>query len=133
MSQEKVDRYKKEKKNRAKTMKLNKIKKAVGIFVAALGLGAIIGIPLGRHIYKVQKEEAEKHKTISASSYETWFADKWDKEYASLFTSAQDLQEMLDDYATASDADAEEDDAIELDADDLEDGDIEIDGDDLAE
>ena len=122
MSQEKVDRYKKEKKNRAKTMKLNKIKKAVGIFVAALGLGAIIGIPLGRHIYKVQKEEAEKHKTISSSSYETWFADKWDKEYASLFTSAEDLQEMLD-SATASDADAEkasDDEAIEIDADDLE-------------
>ena len=62
MSQEKVDRYKKEKQNRAKTLKRKKIKKALAVFILSLGVGALIGIPLGKHIYKVQKEEAFEQK-----------------------------------------------------------------------
>ena len=97
MSQEKVDRYKKEKKNRKKTMKVNRIKKALLILVASLGLGALIGIPLGKYIYKVQKEEADRHRTISSLEYNTWFDNYWSENYADL-TAADDLQKMLDEF-----------------------------------
>ena len=107
MSQEKVDAYKKEKKNRAKIMKRKKIKKALAVFILSLGVGALIGIPLGKHIYKVQKEEAELNKTIKASEYETWFEKYWGEniDLGSNAVSKEDLQKMLD-SATVSDASA---------------------------
>ena len=40
MSQEKVDKYKEEKKNRKKTMKINKVKKLGAVLLASLGVGA---------------------------------------------------------------------------------------------
>ena len=60
MSQEKVDRYKEEKKNRAKNMKRAKIKKALIIFAVALVIGALIGIPLGRWIYNYKTTQKNK-------------------------------------------------------------------------
>ena len=60
MSQEKVDKYKEEKKNRKKTMKINKVKKLGAVLLASLGVGAIIGIPLGTGLYKYQKKQAEE-------------------------------------------------------------------------
>ncbi len=115
MSQEKVDKYKKEKKNRKKTMKLNKIKKALIVLVASLGLGALIGIPLGKYIYKEQKEEADRHRTISSIEYETWFDSYWDEKYGAL-ASASELQQKIDEFNAASnssESDASESDAAE--------------------
>ena len=71
MSQAKVDKYKEEKKNRSKIMKRNKIKKVLLVLVAALGLGAIIGIPLGKFIYNKQKEIEAKNRTIATAEYIT--------------------------------------------------------------
>ena len=85
MSQEKVDKYKKEKKNRKKTIKRNRIIKALCVFVAALGVGALVGIPLGKYIYKVQKEEEVKNRTIVSSDYETWFNDYINNSYSQVF------------------------------------------------
>ena len=105
MSQEKVDRYKKEKQNRAKTLKRKKIKKALAVFILSLGVGALIGIPLGKHIYKVQKEEAERNKTISASEYEAWFERYWaeNMDVATNTLTEEDLQKMID-SSTVTDA-----------------------------
>ena len=104
-------------------MKLNKIKKGIAIFVCALGIGAIVGIPLGKFIYKEQKEAAARNATITTADYESWFDKKWAGTYSSLFANSADaLQDMLN---GASESDAEEvgiddEDVIELDADDLE-------------
>ncbi len=54
MSQAKVDRRKYEKKNRKKLEKQRKIKFAVKCIVAALVIGAFIGVPTGISIYKKQ-------------------------------------------------------------------------------
>ena len=112
MSQEKVDKYKEEKKNRKKTMKINKIKKALAVFVVSLGVGALIGIPLGKHIYKVQKEEAEKHRTIPSSEFEAWFDKKWNDEYSSI-SGNQDVQDILNQLNSATYTDATPDDSSE--------------------
>ena len=124
MSQAKVDKYKEEKKNRAKIMKRNKIKKAIIVVVSALGLGAIIGIPLGKFIYTKKKEEEAKHRTIATAEYDNWFEKKWAGEYAEMFGSnpLDDLGSVTD----ASESDASESDASESDAEvidlDSEDG-----------
>ncbi|MBO5609863.1 MAG: hypothetical protein J5929_05810 [Eubacterium sp.] len=106
MSQEKVDRYKKEKKNRSRTLKLKKVKKALVVFVLSLGVGALIGIPLGKYMYKLQKEEAERNKTVAASQYDTWFESYWSEKIGYSSTSDEDLQKMLDQYSTSTDASA---------------------------
>ncbi|MBO4864678.1 MAG: hypothetical protein J5517_09940 [Eubacterium sp.] len=127
MSQAKVDKYKEEKKNRAKIMKRNKIKKAIGIFIAALGLGAIIGIPVGKKIYSYEKEKAARNATITALDFDDWFNKKWAGSYSSLFANAQALQDMLN-SSTATDADAEEE---YIDDEDLDVEDIEVEGDEI--
>ena len=106
MSQEKVDRYKKEKKNRSRTLKLKKVKKALVVFVLSLGVGALIGIPLGKYMYKLQKEEAERNKTVAVSQYDTWFESYWSEKIGYSSTSEEDLQNMLDQYSTSTDASA---------------------------
>ena len=108
MSQEKVDRYKKEKKNRSRTLKLKKVKKALVVFVLSLGVGALIGIPLGKYMYKLQKEEAERNKTVAASQYDTWFESYWSEKigYTNNSTTDADLQKMIDQYSTSTDASA---------------------------
>lgn len=52
MSQEKVDKRKYEKIHRKEIEKKRKIRVAVNCVIAALILGAIIGVPLGIRIYK---------------------------------------------------------------------------------
>ncbi len=127
MSQAKVDKYKEEKKNRAKTMKRNKIKKVIAIFVCALGIGAIVGIPLGKYVYKEQKEAEARNATIAKADFESWFDKKWAGSYSSLFANSADaLQDMLN---GASESDADEVDDEELEAGDGEE--IELDGDDI--
>ncbi len=131
MSQAKVDKYKEEKKNRAKTMKIQKVKKAIAIIVVALGIGALIGIPLGKYIYKFKKEQEAKKATIVSDKYATWFEENWGKNYSDIFggnIDADDLNELIDNYnASASDADqldpvedGETVQEIETDADDAE-------------
>lgn len=131
MSQAKVDKYKEEKKNRAKTMKIQKVKKAIAIIVVALGIGALIGIPLGKYIYKFKKEQEAKKATIVSDKYATWFEENWGKNYSDIFggnIDADDLNELIDNYnASASDADqldpvedGETVQEIEMDADDAE-------------
>ena len=61
MSQAKVDRYKEEKKNRKKIQKKKKAKQVVEILVCAAILGALVGFPLGRHMYQ---KTYEKEKNI---------------------------------------------------------------------
>ena len=140
MSQAKVDKYKKEKKNRAKIMKHQKIRKVILILIGALCIGAIIGIPLGKHIYKVRKEIEQSKRTIVADEYEQYFEEFWGKNFSDILGSSEsededdDLQELIDTLSgTSTDADEEgEDFDIEYDeeGDDL---DIEYDeeGDDL--
>ena len=72
MSQAKVDKYKEEKKNRAKNMKKAKVKKIVGVFVGAAAVGAIVGFPLGKHMYNVSVEKREANATISSELYDYW-------------------------------------------------------------
>ena len=101
MSQEKVDKYKEEKKNRKKTIKLQKIKKALIVLVLSLGVGALIGIPLGKYIYKVQKEIAEKNKTIVSTQYNEWFENYWNENYGYLSLTS-DLQKKINEFNDAS-------------------------------
>ena len=56
--------------------------------------------------YKLQKEEAERNKTVAASQYDTWFESYWSEKIGYSSTSDEDLQKMLDQYSTSTDASA---------------------------
>ena len=90
MSQEKVDRYKEEKKNRAKNMKKARIKKVVIIFLVALILGAGIGFPLGRYIYNYKKTHVNEEEIfISSHEYKDWFNNFWVENYSDFYTGSE--------------------------------------------
>ena len=110
MSQAKVDKHKKEKKNRAKEIRKQKLKTALWVVVLSVGLGALVGIPLGRGIYKYQKRKAEQNKTVSSLQYNTWFDNMWAEEYSDLYA-GMDFVEADD--ASATDADGSTTDAAE--------------------
>ncbi|MBQ6231716.1 MAG: hypothetical protein IJJ74_11450 [Eubacterium sp.] len=101
MSQQKVDRYKEEKKNREKTKRRKKIKQTIAIFLAAIALGAMIGVPLGRKIYKENKKKedakaAEAAKYVSADDLNSWLDSYWVENYSDLYTGIT--------FATSTDA-----------------------------
>ena len=90
MSQEKVDRYKEEKKNRAKNMKKARIRKVLIIFLVALVLGAAIGFPLGKWIYDYKKTHVKEEDVfISSFEYKDWFDKYWVENYSDLYTGSE--------------------------------------------
>jgi hypothetical protein len=117
MSQSKVERRKLEKKNRAKTMKKQKIKKVVGWSVFGVIVGCILAATVGMKIYKSIPKYVEAEK-LNAFVTETWV----EKGYSDLFTS--------DD--TATDTDADEEDVDEDDVEYSDDG-IDEDGIDIVD
>ena len=89
MSQEKVDRNKLAKKNRERDKKKAKVKKVLLIFLFAMILGALIGIPLGRWIYNYKTTHVKEEDVfISANDYEDWFNQYWVDNYSDLVTGA---------------------------------------------
>ncbi len=105
MSQAKVDKYKKEKKNREKIKRRKKIKQTACIFLAAIALGALLGVPLGRKIYKDNKKKedakaAEAAKYVSSDDLNSWLDEYWVENYSDLYTGIT--------FATNSDAESEQ-------------------------
>ena len=89
MSQEKVDRNKLAKKNRERDKKRAKVKKVLLIFLFAMILGALIGIPLGRWIYNYKTTHVKEEEVfISSNDYEDWFNQYWVDNYSDLVTGA---------------------------------------------
>ncbi len=90
MSQEKVDRYKEAKKNRARDIKRAKVKKVLIAFAVAVVIGAGIGIPLGQWIYNYQKTHVKEEDVFIASrEYEDWFNKYWVDNYSDFYTGAE--------------------------------------------
>lgn len=110
MSQAKVDKYKKEKKNRAKTIKRKKVKAAVGFITLCLLVGAAIGYPLGQKIYKDYAAERAANATIEAETFHYNLQKYWSEHYTELFPHSHD--------DTASGTDAAKDTASNTDASD---------------
>jgi hypothetical protein len=113
MSQAKVDRYKEEKKNRAKTIRRKKTRHVVTIIALAAVVGAAIGVPLGRKIYNVEEAKRAANATITASLYPNWFDEFWvTNGYSERvgFATDDDSDDLLgtatdSDYATSTDTD----------------------------
>ena len=94
MSQAKVDKYKKDKKNRKKIIRKQKIKTALAIFAAAIVLGALMGVPLGKTLYNRNKKAEEEKKAeaevydksyIDIDSYNDWFDNYYTTNYYDLY------------------------------------------------
>lgn len=96
MSQEKVDKYKKEKKNRTKYVKRQRAKKIAGMLVFLMIIGCAIGFPLGKKLYKVSVEHRKATATVNTSLYPYWLQQYWDDNYSGYWSS--------DDTASATDA-----------------------------
>lgn len=106
MSQAKVDRYKKEKKNRAKTIKKKKFKKGLAIVLSAMVVGLAIGFPLGKVLYKYADKQRQEKATIVAESFDAWAASYWKQNYYGILGGNEDTATDTD--ATSSDASAED-------------------------
>lgn len=113
MSQAKVDKYKKEKKNRAKTVKRAKVKRVARVLIGAALLGVIIGIPLGRFTYNKYYEKKMENATISSAIYDYWFQEYFDLHYGDKLNfsdagsdelSDEQLEELVDDISSNTDA-----------------------------
>ncbi len=103
MSQAKVDKYKEEKKNRAKIIKKQRAKKATTIFVCAALAGLIIGYPVGKGLYKVSVKNRAANATFAASAYDTWFNQKWAGNYSGIIPEASNTDaEVSDETSTES-------------------------------
>ncbi|MDE6026174.1 MAG: hypothetical protein K2G45_12075 [Lachnospiraceae bacterium] len=111
MSQAKVDRYKKEKKNRAKNLKKKKIKGLIALFVCALFVGAAIGYPLGKVIYKQYAAERDANATINPDALNYNIQKYWSAMYSDNYTFIGDSIASETDashpHEDASNADAE--------------------------
>ena len=121
MSQAKVDRYKKEKKNREKELKKKRAKKYVVVVVLALLVGAGVGYPLGRKLYKVNAERRAANETISTSFYYSYLENYWDSKYTGTLgfpepESNSETDEESEDLSDESVNDSETSDDIDSDA-----------------
>lgn len=115
MSQAKVDRYKKEKKNRAKEIRKKKIKKVIWVFVGAILVGGAIGYPLGKKLYKVSAEKRKAEATINSELYDYWSQQYWAANHAGIMGIDEDLLDSLDDVSSDTDAEASDTDATASD------------------
>lgn len=113
MSQAKVDKYKEEKKNRAKNIKRKKTKKIAGILVLYLLIACAVGYPLGKQLYKVSVEHRKANATIDSGLYQYWIQEYWNSTYGAYWDSDDDLATEMDaaietdsDAGTATEADA---------------------------
>ncbi len=104
MSQQKVDQYKKEKKNREKIKKKKRTKKVLAALLGALLLGACIGFPLGKYIYKTEKARAAANATIEADVFDLWFNRYWSANYAELISTDTDASFDYNDYVEDTEA-----------------------------
>lgn len=86
MSQAKVDKYKKEKKNRAKTIKRKKIRAAAGFLILCLGIGLIIGYPLGKKIYKDYAAERAANATVESAMLHYSVQKYWAENYSGMYS-----------------------------------------------
>lgn len=105
MSQAKVDRYKEEKKNRAKNIKKKKIKTVTTVIICAALVGVAIGFPLGKELYKRNAAKIAANETITAGLFEQWFDEYWvTNGYSERtgFATTDDIDDLL-----ASDTDAD--------------------------
>ncbi|MBE5952906.1 MAG: hypothetical protein E7257_01955 [Lachnospiraceae bacterium] len=113
MSQAKVDKYKEEKKNRAKNVKKARVKKVAKVLIGAAIVGMIIGFPLGRIMYKHNYNQRMEKATISATIYDYWFNEYWSLHHSEKFTSGNanegalsqdELDQLVDDISSNTDA-----------------------------
>lgn len=106
MSQAKVDKYKKEKKNRAKMIKRQHARRIAGLFILVAVIGCAIGFPLGRKLYKISVEHRNATATVSTELYPYWMQQYWSTNYSGYWASED----------TASDTDVSATDATTGDA-----------------
>jgi len=107
MSQAKVDKYKEEKKNRQKTMKKEKIRNGAIIVVIFMGIGALIGIPIGKKMYSIKQEKDAANATVEADKFDLFFKEYYVANYADFFDTATDDYSGLDGLIEATDTDSD--------------------------
>ena len=116
MSQEKVDRRKYEKHNRKKLERQRKIKFAVKCIVAAIVIGAMIGVPLGIDYYKsipkfvgdstLENFVGEYMKEAHAADIPDFSAAEYENTEETTEEATEETSEDTDD--SANEADSEE-------------------------
>ena len=113
MSQAKVDKYKEEKKNRAKNVKKARVKKVTRVLLGAAIVGMLIGFPLGKLMYKHNYNQRMEKATIDPIIYDYWFNEYWELNHAEKFFSEassssninqDELDQLVDELSSNTDA-----------------------------
>ena len=113
MSQAKVDKYKEEKKNRAKNIKKAMAKKVTRVLLGAAIVGILIGFPLGKLMYKHNYNQRMEKATINPTIYDYWFNEYWELHHAEKFFSdatnagnvnQDELDQLVNELSSNSDA-----------------------------
>lgn len=81
MSQAKVDKYKEEKKNRAKNMKKAKTKQFLMAICFSILIGIGVGYPLGRIWYGNYAKNRAANATISEAAFNSWSQIVWNDHF----------------------------------------------------
>lgn len=82
MSQAKVDKYKEEKKNRGKKIKRKHARDYALVIIGFAALGAAIGYPFGRFLYKQNLHKRQAKARVEAAQYDYWFDKQWNADVA---------------------------------------------------
>ncbi len=107
MSQAKVDKYKEEKKNRQKTMQRTRIRNGAIIVVVFLGIGALIGIPIGKKAYQLKQEKDALNATVTADKFDLFFKEYYVANYADFFDQ-EETPDIGEQAATDTDSEVPE-------------------------
>lgn len=77
MSQKKVDKYKEEKKNRAKKQRQRRAREYALVIIGFAALGGAIGYPFGRFLYRQNYEKRKANSKVEAAQLDYWFDREW--------------------------------------------------------
>lgn len=102
MSQSKVDKYKEEKKNRGKKIKKQRAREYAMVIIGFAALGAAIGYPFGRFLYKVNHNKRVANAKVEAVQFDYWFDKQWNADYSGQL--GYIVVDATDTDATVSDA-----------------------------
>lgn len=100
MSQEKVNKYKEEKKNRGKKIKRKHTRDYALVIIGFAALGAAIGYPFGRFLYRQNYNKRQANARVEAASFDYWFDKEWNADVAGQLGYVYEASET---DATASD------------------------------
>ena len=107
MSQKKVDKYKEEKKNRAKKLKKKRVREYALVIIGFAALGAAIGYPFGRFLYRQNYNKRKANAKVEAAQFDYWFNKEWQANISGTLGYEVTFEDATASDATSTDSDTQ--------------------------